>query len=89
MVATLICMALAIPRARQIQKLNNENRIAGEFLVVLGTPSARTSNEQYANNIASKISEISSEIVIVKRFTNLRAPILLVKTTRESITWIP
>ena len=85
LVATLICMALAVPRARQIQKLSNENRIAGEFLVVLGTPSFRTNNEHYANTIASKISEISSEIVIVKRFTNLRTPILLVKTTKESV----
>ena len=82
-------MALAIPRAHQIQNLTNVNRIVGEFLVVLGEPSASASTVEYTNTIASKISEISSEIVIVKRFTNLRAPILLVKTTRESITWIP
>ena len=82
--ATLLYMAYAMPRVQQIHNLENKNRIAGEFLIVLGTPSPST-KLQYASSVADKFAEISSKIVIVKRFTNLRTPIFLIKTTDESV----
>ena len=60
-VAALLYMAYAMPRVQQIHNLENKNRIAGEFLIVLGTPSS-TTKLQYASSVADKFAEISSKI---------------------------
>ena len=80
--AAFICLAVASPSTRQVQHLNHPQRIPGEFLVLLKTPSVN--RVSYAGAVAEKISKISSKISIVKSFTNLRTPIFLVKTTQES-----
>ena len=80
--AAFICLALASPETRQVQHLDHPGRIPGEFLVVLRTPADHRSN--YASAVAEKISKISSDISVVKSFTNLRTPILLLKTAKES-----
>ena len=80
---SVICVAFAMPRSQVLHL--DEERAHGEFLVVLRQPSILTTNVQYASLVSDKIAALSSKITVVKKFTNLKTPILLVKTSDESI----
>jgi len=82
--ATFLCLAAALPNVRQVQNLDHQDRIPGEFLIVLHRPAGKVSNLVYATKVASKIISLSSKVTILNMFTNLLAPILHVKTTDEA-----
>ena len=82
---TFVCLAAALPKARQVNNMNHPDRVPGEFLIVLHPPATKGSNFIYATKVASKIAAISSKITIMNSFTALRAPILHVKTSDESV----
>lgn len=85
LIAAFLCLAAALPNVRQVQNLNNPNRVAGEFLVVLKPAATQAVNVQYAKSVAAKISAISSKINVVKSFTSLKHPMLFVRTSDESV----
>jgi len=65
--------------------LDHPDRIHGDYLVVLHAPAGRISNLQYTNNVVSKIAAIAPQISVASAFTNLRAPILHLKTSDDSV----
>ena len=85
LIAAFLCVAAAMPQVRRIQNLQNSNRIPGEFLVVLHESAYRINNAQYAGNVAAQISAISPKIKILNSFTNLKHPIIHLKTQDEKV----
>jgi len=85
LVAAFLCLAAALPRVRQVQNLNNPNRVRGEFLVVLHPGVVKADNAEYASAVAAKVTAISSKINVLKSFTNLKHPMLFVKTSDEAV----
>ena len=82
---TFICLAAALPKARQVNNLNHPARVPGEYLIVLHRSVAKGSNFVYSSKVASKIAALSSKITILNSFTNLRSPILHVKTSDDAV----
>ena len=53
--ATLACLAVVATSAvREVQRLDNLNRVPGEFLVVLHKPAIAATRVSYADEIANK-----------------------------------
>jgi subtilisin family serine protease len=78
-------LALALPSGRQVENLNNPDRVLGEFLIVLHRPANTDTRFQYATQVASKIVSLAPQITILKIFSNLLTPILYVKTTEDAV----
>lgn len=85
LLATFLCLAAALPKVRQVRNLNNPNRLRGEFIVVLHPADTESNNVAYASSVAAKMIGISSKINVIKSFTNLKHPMLYVKTTDEAV----
>lgn len=84
-IALFGCLTAASPNGRKIENINNRYRIPGEFLVILHAPVEKETNIQYARSVSDKIAAITPKIVIKEAYTNLRHPILYVKTSDEGV----
>lgn len=85
LLATLVCLAAAMPKVQQIQNLSHPSRIPGEFLIVLRRPAVQNLNVQYARSVVEKIKAVSSKINIVATFAKLITPILHIRTADENV----
>nr|AIZ77501.1 subtilisin-2 [Platynereis dumerilii] len=83
--AAFVCLAAALPNARQVQNLNHPGKIQGEFLIVLHAPFGKQSNIDHSMDVASRLIGIAPEVAILNFFTNLQSPILHVKVSNEAV----